>query len=96
MYLAIGSGLKDGSVHLFCQKQNLENLIKFFRLLHEASKDKSKPLTAVIDNLTQHHAVEFYRECKKLDIRLEFLSVASCEFNSVETAFGVLKTRLRK
>ena len=49
----------------------------------------------VLDQNTQHHAVKFYRACIDKNIRLEFLSVASCEFNSVEKCFALLRSRLR-
>ena len=50
----------------------------------------------VLDQNTQHHSVKFYRACIDKNIRLEFLSVASCEFNSVEKCFAFLKSRLRQ
>ena len=78
------------------EKQSIDNLLVFLDKLDQARLDRTKPLCLILDNASGHHSVKFYRECIKRGIWLEFTGVASCEFNAVESAFSVLKRRVRE
>ena len=93
LYAAIGRSLKHPVFHL-ASSTNTKDFITFLTMIRAALIDPTKPQWLLYDQASAHTS----KEAQKI-LNEEWNGLrqpyASCEFNSIETFFAIIKRKFR-